>query len=100
MRLLVHRDQLPVIEMRVFLRRRQRDVAEELLDAAEVGAGVEEMRGEGMPHRVRRNASAQRRLADVAVEEPPHAARRNALAAIVDEQRRLLDVATSVPRTA
>src|SRR3954447_4826145 len=92
MRFLVHGDQLPVVEVRVLLRRRERDVAEELLDAAEVGAGVEEMRSERVAHRVRRNAGAQRRFANVAVEEPPYASRRDPLSAIVDEERRLLDV--------
>src|SRR3954451_4943530 len=92
MRLLVHGDQLPVVEVRVLLRRRERDVAEELLDAAEVGAGIEEMRGERVAHRVRRSAGAQRRLANVAVEEAPYAARRNALPATVLEERRLSDV--------
>src|SRR4051794_33200545 len=104
MRLLVHGDQLPVVEVRVLLRRRERDVAEELLDAAQVGAGVEEMRGERVAHRVRRNAGTQRRFANVAVEEPPDAPRRDALSAIVDEERRLLDVgderaANGKPRT-
>src|SRR2546430_2188483 len=53
MRLPVHLDELPVVQMRVLLRRRERGVAEELLDAAQVRAGVEEMRGERVAHGVR-----------------------------------------------
>src|SRR5438105_13750595 len=68
-------------------------MAEELLYAAEIGAGVQEVRGEGMTHRVRRDAGAQRRFPNVAVEQSPHAARRDSLAAIVHEERRLVEVA-------
>jgi len=60
---------------------------QQLLDAAQIGAGVEQMRGERVPQRVRRHAGPQRGGADVAVEQPAHASRGDAVAPVVDEQR-------------
>jgi hypothetical protein len=40
--------------MRVFLSRLQAGMAEHLLDSAQVGAGLEQMRGERMPQAVSR----------------------------------------------
>src|SRR5713226_3313258 len=68
--LLIHRNQLPIVQMRVFLRRRKRRVAEKLLNRAKVGAGVQKMRRKRMPQRVRRDAGAQRSRTNVGIEEP------------------------------
>src|SRR5438552_9983590 len=57
--LLIHLNELPICEMGVLLGRRQRGVAEELLDCAEVGAGVQKVRCERMAQRVRRNSCSQ-----------------------------------------
>src|SRR5438093_6923641 len=72
--LLIHLNELPICEMGVLLRRRQRGVAEELLDCAEVGAGVQKVRCERMAQRVRRNSCSQRRLPNVAAEQSSNAA--------------------------
>src|ERR1044071_9750236 len=92
MRAFVHSDQLPVIQMRVLLRRRERRVTEELLNRAKVGAGVEKVGGERMAHGVRRDSGAQRGFAEIAVEQASHAARGDAAAAIVDEERLLFGI--------
>src|SRR6266852_614995 len=85
--LLIHRNELPVGHMRVLLRRGQRSVTEELLARAEVGAGVQEMRGERMPQSVRRNSCTERGRANVAAEQSPYAAHGDPLTTIVHEQR-------------
>src|SRR5471030_2566457 len=87
MGLLVDRDQLPVVEVRVLLRRRQRDVAEQLLNGAQIGTGIQKVRGEGVPQRVRRYSGAERGAAHIAVEQTPNTAGRDPLATIVEKKR-------------
>lgn len=53
MRSVVHAPQPAAVDVAVDLRRRERAVAEELLDRAQVGAALEEMRGEGVAKAVR-----------------------------------------------
>ena len=48
-------------DMRVDLRRHQALVPQQLLHAADVGAAVEQMRGEAVPQRVRRGAACPAR---------------------------------------
>jgi hypothetical protein len=84
-------DRHEVIErhLGVDLRRRQRSVAEELLDRAQVGAAVEEMGGVGVAQRVRRHrrhpasaASRRRwRCTERGVRRPPRALRKSGTAA-------------------
>src|SRR5207253_8176677 len=90
MRLFVHGDQLRVVEVRVLLRGRKRGVAEELLDAAEIGAGVQQMCGKRMAQRVRRHACAKRRSAHVAIEEAADGAGRDPLTATIEEEREVI----------
>src|SRR5690348_13002879 len=49
MRPVVHAPQVSWVDVAVDLRRRERAVAEQLLDRPEVGAAVEQVGGEGMP---------------------------------------------------
>src|SRR5438552_17555027 len=51
--LLIHRQQLIVVEVGVLLRGGQRGVAEELLDGSEICAGVEKVSGERVSQGVR-----------------------------------------------
>src|SRR5215470_15625081 len=53
MRLQVDGEQAVAIDLGIDLRRRQAGVAEQFLDLPQVGAGRQQMRGEGMPERVR-----------------------------------------------
>src|SRR5450759_5386390 len=73
------------VEVRVALRRRERGVAEELLDGPEVRAGREEMRRERVPERVRRGVAGNRRRKDRPVEDAPHAAVRQTAGTRVQE---------------
>src|SRR5947207_5767910 len=81
--------------VRVDLRRREVLVTEELLDDAQVGAAVEQMRGERVPQRVRRHADRQTGAHAQAIEpvaQPAHAERS---ATVVEEdldRRRLVTV--------
>src|SRR5664280_2433340 len=61
MALSVDLDEALGVKVRVALRRRERGVAEKLLDGAEVRAGREEMRRERVPDRVRRGVAGNRR---------------------------------------
>src|SRR5687767_7612471 len=58
----------PGVDVAVGLRRRVRGVAEQLLDRAQVGAGLEQVRGEGMPEPVGVGEEAPQRGG---VERPP-----------------------------
>ena len=53
MKLLVNAAQVFAVNVRVDLRRRDVDVAEHLLDRTQVGTAFEQVRGEGVPQRVR-----------------------------------------------
>ena len=61
MRAVVHPSQAAGVDVAVDLRRRQRAVAEQLLDGAEVGAALQEMRRECVAEAMRmRGETAQR----------------------------------------
>ena len=60
MRAVVDATQAPTVHVAVHLRRRERAVPEQLLDHAQVGAALEQVRGESVPEPVRvRNEAAQ-----------------------------------------
>ncbi len=71
--------------MRVLLRRRERGVAEELLDRAEIRAGLKEVRGKGVPESVRRHVPEHGRLAQRPVQDAADAPIRQARAFRVEE---------------
>ena len=71
----------------VDLRGHQAFVAEQFLHAADVGAAVEEMRGEAVAQRMRRGAGVEAGEFQVFFQHPGHAARGQAAAEFVDEHR-------------
>ena len=73
--------------MRVDLRRDQALVAEQFLHAADVGAAVEQVRGETVSQRVGRRAPIEARLFQVLFQHPRDAARRESIAELVEKQR-------------
>ena len=75
MRLPVHLEQLRRVDVRVALRRAQARVAEQLLDRAQVGAALQQMRRERVAERVRADAGARAARRDVAPHEPVDAPR-------------------------
>src|SRR5512143_3855877 len=83
----VHLAQVRGVEMRVLLRRRERRVAEELLDRAQVRSGFEKVRREGVAQGVRRDLGGQPRGAEAAFQQPRHRAGGQPSAARVDEER-------------
>src|SRR5678816_3741363 len=87
MRSPIHVEQLRRIHMRIPLRRRQRDVAEQFLDRAQVGTALEQMRREGVPQRVRADPEPRTAQTDVAGHQPLHASARQAGTPEVNEQR-------------
>ena len=87
MRSLVDFAQAGGADVRVDLRRHQALVAEQFLHAADVGAAVEQVRGEAVSQRVRGGAPIQARLLQVLLQHPRHAARGEAVAELVEEQR-------------
>ena len=62
----------------VDLGRRDRRVAEQLLDGAEIGAAIEEVRREAVAERVRRRAAADAGLERALVDDAAERARRQA----------------------
>src|SRR5438067_3074730 len=60
-------------DVRVDLRRRQVGVPEHHLDGAQIGAALEEVRGEGMPHDVRAEHARQLRAPAVRFQNLPEA---------------------------
>ena len=89
MRLAVHLDQVRGVDVRVALRRAELRVAEQFLDAAHVGAALQQVRRKRVAQRVRRDAEPRAAERDVLAHQPVHAARREPLSAVVDEQRML-----------
>src|SRR5262245_50098733 len=63
-------------DVRVHLRAGERAVPEQLLDRAQVRAGIEQVAGERVPERVRRDAHAARRLLEPLLHHALHGARR------------------------
>ena len=70
-------------------------VTEQFLDGAQVGAPLQQMRGKRMAQRVRADAEAQAAARDITRHQPVHAARGEASAPIVHEQRLAI---TTLPR--
>ena len=90
--------------MRVDLRGGQRRVAQQLLHRAQVGAGVEQMRGEGVPQRVdvqlgvlapSSPSNSVHRQLDAARREPPAALAHEERAAVSGPGREQLIAVTS-----
>src|SRR5262245_4744153 len=52
-------EQMLAIDLGIALRGREAGMAQQLLDGAEIGAGAQQMRGEGMPERMRRRRIGQ-----------------------------------------
>ena len=72
MRLVIDIHKVRYVQMGVFLRRRQRCVAEELLNDPEVGACLQEMRREGMPEGVGADLTAHADKACIFHDDPPY----------------------------
>ena len=85
MRLFVDLHQPSHVEMRVALGRADTGVAEQFLDGTEVGAGLQQVRGERVPQRMRADPSDERGLADVTPHDPVDAPRRQPLPAEIEE---------------
>src|ERR671930_141741 len=73
-------------DVRVHLRRLDRGVAEHLLDASQVGAALDEMRGEGVPQGVRRHVLLDADAAGVVADELEHGLPGDAAAAVGQEE--------------
>src|ERR1019366_7769353 len=73
MRFLIHLEQLRGVHMRVALGGAEARVAEQLLDGAQVGAALEEMRRERVTQGVRTDAEPRAARRDVAPYETVHA---------------------------
>jgi len=56
-RTVVDATQAPSVHMRIDLRRRERAVAEQLLDRPQVGAALQQVRREGVPQQMRVHAA-------------------------------------------
>src|SRR4249919_1962341 len=77
------------IDASVDLRGRDRGVAEQLLDRAQVGAALEQVRGEAVSQGVRGDATGERGLADPEAETAGDVGAGEAAAALGEEKRRL-----------
>src|SRR5262245_43755228 len=87
MRFSVHLHQPADIEVRVALRGAEARVAEQFLNRAKVGTGLEKMRRKRVPKRVRADAAGERGLAHVPAHDPIHAAGGESLSAKIQEER-------------
>ena len=83
----VHLEQLRGVDVRVALRRAQARVAEQFLDHTQVGAALQQVRGEGVAQRVRADPPARAAGSHVAPHEAIDASRRQPPTAEVQEQR-------------
>jgi len=63
-------------------------MAEEFLDAADVGAGIEQVRGETVADRVRAGSRVESGLSEVLFQQSADAARGQAGPVFIDKQRR------------
>src|SRR5580692_1052581 len=90
MRRAVSFDESVGVHFRVDLRGRQRRVAEQFLDRAQIAAAREEMRGEGMAQRMRRRRFGKPERAAQPRHRQLHEARRQRAAFGADKQRALL----------
>ena len=75
--------------VRVHLGRVQALVAEQFLHAADVGAGVEHVRGEAVAQRVRAGSRVEPGRREVLRQQPADASRREPAAAVVQKDRRV-----------
>ncbi len=89
MSFLVRRLQIARAHVRVDLRRDEAFVAQELLHAADVGAAVEQVRGEAVAKCVGRSSLIEAGFAEVFFQHAGNAARREAGAEFIGENRRL-----------
>src|SRR5215207_2865025 len=78
-------EQLCRIDVGVPLRRRQLDVAEELLDGPQIGALLQQVTRKRMPQRVRTDAEARAAARDVSRDETLHTSPRQASAPGVEK---------------
>src|SRR4051794_11054145 len=92
MRTCVLAAQAPRLDPGVYLRRRDARVPKKLLDRSQIRAALEQMRGEGVAQRVRRDVPRDGCLAYPAVEPAAHVGRRQAPPAARHEQRGLLTI--------
>ena len=95
--LVVYLGQMLEVKVCIDLRRADVGVAEKFLHAAQVVAGLEEMRREGMPKQVRVNARVDALPARPVVDAGLHGSRADTLAALADENRTLVDIGEGGP---
>jgi len=86
-RLSIDLEQLRGVHVRVALRRRQLHVPEQLLDRAQVGACLQEVRREGVPQRVRADAESRAAGRDVTRDEALDTATGQPRAAEIHKER-------------
>src|SRR4029450_2233221 len=79
-------EQVLAIDLGIALRGREAGMAEEFLDGAEIGAGAQQMRGEGMAQRMRRRRLGQAECCPGACDPELDDAGRKFLAAEADEK--------------
>src|SRR5687768_9625799 len=84
--LAIHVDQLRRIDVRIPLGGADARVAEQLLDGAQVGAALQEMRRERMTQRMRADAALSGELRHVFAQQTIDTAPREPRAAEIDEQ--------------
>src|SRR5512140_213986 len=84
--------------VRVDLRRRDRGVSEELVDGAEIGAGVQKVRGEGVAQRVHREASGLVDLLEELADHELHGAHAYSRAGAREKERGAIDLAAEHSR--
>ena len=89
MGLLIDRHQPVNADVRIDLRRRERGVAEDLLDAAEVSAALEQVGGRRMPQSVRTGVRNRAGCGDPGMDDPADGARVDPAASRAEEERRL-----------
>src|SRR5947207_14521424 len=87
MRFAIHVEQLRGVDVRVALRRADARVAEKLLNGAQIGAALQQVRRERMPQRVRTDPRARAARGDVTPHEAIDAAHGEPRAAVVHKQR-------------
>src|SRR5262245_18374080 len=87
MRIPIHLGELRRVQVRVLLRRRERGMAEQLLDRAEIRAGLEQVRRERVTEGVRRDLFRKPRGPEAPLEQARPRARRQTSPARGDEKR-------------
>src|SRR5262245_29178270 len=86
-RLLIGLDQLRGVDVGITLRRAQAGVSEQLLDRPQIGAALEQVRGERVTQRVRADPELGAALRDVLPDEAVDAPRRQSLSLVVQKER-------------